>query len=90
MTQNPMKVSEAVDRLRHRAWAFGEQQIAAVYTADLLTLIASHDALVQAAGPFAEVAEHLHPASPNEGLTLDGIEVGQWRALSLAVEDAGR
>lgn len=37
-------------------------------------------ALVEAMRPFAEAAMHLHPATPNDATTLDGIDAGQWRA----------
>ena len=29
--------------------------------------------------PFAEACQHLHPALPDDGVTLDGIEVRHWR-----------
>lgn len=35
--------------------------------------------LEEAVRPFAEAARHLHPGSPDDGLTLDGIEVRHWR-----------
>ena len=42
-------------------------------------------AMVDALRPFAEAAMHLHPATPSEATTLDGIEVGQWRAAYAAL-----
>jgi hypothetical protein len=43
------------------------------------------DSLREAEGalrPFSEAAVHLHPSQPNDGLTLDGIEVRHWRAAA--------
>lgn len=37
--------------------------------------------------PFAEASEHLHPSHPDGGLTLDGIEAGQWRAAHRAYHE---
>lgn len=40
--------------------------------------------------PFAEAADHLHPGNPDDGLTLDGVEVRAWRAartLSAKLKD---
>lgn len=85
---HPMKVSEAVERLR--VYMDESDGFVSVPNADLAILLASHEALRLAALPFAEAAEHLHPASPNDGETLDGMKVGQWRALSLAVEEASK
>lgn len=42
-------------------------------------------ALVEALRPFAEAAMHLHPATPNDATTLDGIDAGQWRAAYAAL-----
>jgi hypothetical protein len=42
-------------------------------------------ALLEALEPFAEAASHLHPSQPDDGLTLDGIEVRHWRAAAQAV-----
>ena len=35
--------------------------------------------LGEALTPFAEACQHLHPALPDDGVTLDGIEVRHWR-----------
>lgn len=35
--------------------------------------------LAEAQRPFAEAAEHLHPALPDDGVTLDGFTVAQVR-----------
>lgn len=32
--------------------------------------------------PFADACQHLHPALPDDGLSLDGIEVREWRKAS--------
>lgn len=53
-----------------------------------LRLIAS--ALLGALKPFADACIHLHPSQPDDGLTLDGIEVRQWRAAYAAVALAER
>jgi hypothetical protein len=41
--------------------------------------------LVEALRPFAEAACHLHPSQPDDGLTLDGITAGEWRAAARAL-----
>jgi len=38
--------------------------------------------------PFAEAAAHLHPSQPDDGTTLDGIEVRHWRAAAQVVAKA--
>lgn len=35
--------------------------------------------LSEALKPFGEASCHLHPSHPDDGLTLDGIEVRHWR-----------
>lgn len=45
--------------------------------------------LLEALRPFAEACQHLHPSLPDDGLTLDGIEVRQWRAAYAAVQLVG-
>lgn len=42
-------------------------------------------ALVEALRPFADGAMHLHPATPNDATTLDGISAGEWRAAYAAL-----
>lgn len=37
------------------------------------------DRLLAALAPFAEAAEHLHPSTAEDGVTLDGIKVSAWR-----------
>jgi hypothetical protein len=55
----------------------------------LRTILAENarlSALVEEAGrvmePFADGASYLHPSSPDDGITLDGIEARAWRALA--------
>lgn len=35
--------------------------------------------------PFVEASTHLHPALPDDGETLDGMKVREWRALAALV-----
>lgn len=35
--------------------------------------------------PFAEACCHLHPSQPDDGETLDGIKVGEWRKAAQAL-----
>ena len=41
--------------------------------------------LASALEPFADACHHLHPSSPDEGVTLDGMTVGEWRAAYRAL-----
>ena len=52
-----------------------------------LALRAENKALKGALEPFADAACHLHPNQPDDGLTLDGIEVRHWRAAWAAWSD---
>lgn len=45
------------------------------------------DKAIKALEPFAEGASHLHPSLPDDGLTLDGIEVRHWRYAAQALSD---
>lgn len=45
-------------------------------------------ALLKAIEPFAEASTHLHPSQPDDGLTLDGVEVRHWRAAAAAAFNA--
>jgi hypothetical protein len=51
-------------------------------------LIAAAPDLLAALRPFAEASEHLHPALPDDGVTLDGIKVRYWRAAWAAIAKA--
>lgn len=44
--------------------------------------------MLEALKPFAAASEHLHPANPDDGVTLDGIKVRHWRAAWSAVATA--
>lgn len=58
----------------------------ATRAADALeTLTAENERLRGALKPFAEACEHLNPATADDGATLDGIEVRQWRAAYAAL-----
>lgn len=42
-------------------------------------------ALEEALRPFAEACAHLHPSQPDDGVTLDGFEVRDFRRAALAL-----
>ena len=86
-----MNVSEAVERLKHALipeWV--GQETFHVWGPDLTALLNSHEALRLAGLPFAETAKHIPAETPDNRSALNRLAAGQWRALSLAVEDAGR
>lgn len=41
--------------------------------------------LEEALRPFAEACAHLHPSQPDDGVTLDGFEVRDFRSAALAL-----
>lgn len=45
---------------------------------------------LEALKPFAEAAAHLHPSNPDDGTTLDGLEVRDWRRAAAAYEALSR
>jgi hypothetical protein len=45
-------------------------------------------AMLAALKPFADASEHLHPSTPDDGVTLDGIAVRHWRAAWAAIAKA--
>lgn len=55
----------------------------AVKAADALTAD-----LMEALRPFAEACAHLHPSQADDGLTLDGIKVAEWRRAYAAFSKA--
>jgi hypothetical protein len=56
-------------------------EVSALIPASRLTDLEAEVArLREALQPFADAAEHLHPAQPDDGLTLDGLKVSEWRA----------
>ena len=45
------------------------------------------EALRKALEPFADACIHLHPSQPDDGLTLDGFEAGDFRRARAALSD---
>ncbi|MFN3582961.1 hypothetical protein [Phenylobacterium sp.] len=44
--------------------------------------------MVEGMEPFGEASAHLHPSQPDDGVTLDGIEVRHWRRVAALLSEA--
>jgi hypothetical protein len=65
----------------------GVRRLIARQLADAALRAAAPD-LLEALRPFAEACGHLHPSQPDDGETLDGFKVRDFRAAAAAIAKA--
>lgn len=104
MANSPDALREAVGRLENLQKLSGDatfpvgrlvmEKHRAKLSADIAIVLSALAEAGEALGPFAEACAHLHPSHPDDGVTLDGIEVRHWRRAAevyraLAPRDGG-